>query len=95
MSNQQRAPEFERCWRGKWMGDGAKTIDELIAAVEREASDLRAMRNLGVRLRDTVDDDYGFLVTDDPAVAQRLGFTAVEDEDTGDEAADNRSARMP
>jgi hypothetical protein len=84
MSEPHQGPEFEMIWRGKWMGDGATTIDELIKEVERAGSDLRAMRSLGVRLREPVIDDYGYLITDDPAVAKRLGFTAVEDADVDD-----------
>jgi hypothetical protein len=66
-------------WRNKWLTSEARTIDDLIAALDAAAAELRAMNRDGIVLdpdRGTADD-YAQLVTTDPAVAKKYG---MEDE---------------
>lgn len=48
--------------RGKWMYDGSKTIDEMIAALQREITLLTDLKNDGWDLEHEVQDDYAYLV---------------------------------
>jgi len=57
----------------------------MIDSMEDATARLRAMRDAGVRLSAPVDDDYATLEVDDPEVAARFGFAAVEDESDYDE----------
>ena len=47
--------------RGKWMLDGASTLDEVIERLEDRILAVRALKAKGWRLTNTIDDDYGFL----------------------------------
>jgi len=75
---------FEYIWRNKWLTAQAQTIDDMIDGLQAAADELRAMKAEGVCLRDTqcVSDDFAFLVTTDPKVAEKFGF---EEEDLEDE----------
>lgn len=48
--------------RGKWMYDGSKTIDEMIAALQREITLLTDLKSDGWVLEQEVQDDYAYLV---------------------------------
>ncbi len=47
--------------RCKWQMDGASTLDEAIEKMYEFIEYLRSLQAEGWELRDTVDDDYGFL----------------------------------
>lgn len=64
---------------GKWLYDGSKSIDEMIAALNEQLEELQAMKEAGVTLSDEADNDYAFLTTDDPDAAKRFGFTLDQD----------------
>jgi hypothetical protein len=94
--NKKDTPKrFTFAWRSKGLGAGAKNIDELIAALEDGADALRVLKDAGVFLdAGKVTDDDAYLVTTDPAVAQRFGFAAevtmkqdVKEETATDSAA--------
>ena len=89
-TNQPR--EFEEVWRGKWLGDGAFDLEQLSRKLRAEADRLDKMRFAGVRLRERIDDDWGFLVTDNPAVAERFGMSEVGDGADGDGEAIDEDA---
>ena len=80
---------YSTIWRGKGLADDAETIDEVIAALEAAIADLRAMRDAGIQLAGPIQDDYAYLVTTDPDVAEAYGLQEDEDfeddEDLGDE----------
>ena len=48
--------------RGKWMYDGSKTLDEMIAALQREVTLLTDLKNDGWVLEQEVQDDYAYIV---------------------------------
>lgn len=48
--------------RGKWLFDGSKTIDDMIAALQREIVLLTDLKNDGWVLETDVEDDYAYLV---------------------------------
>jgi hypothetical protein len=73
---------YSTIWRGKGLTDDAETIDDMIAALEATIATLRAMRDAGVRLAGCVEDDYAYLITTDPAVAERYGFEEDVEDDT-------------
>lgn len=66
-------------WRNKWLTATAKSIDDMIAALEETAEQLRAMKADGVTLDPDggTGDDYAQLLTTDPAVARKYD---MEDE---------------
>lgn len=47
--------------RAKWTIDGASTLDEAIEKLYEFIDYLRSLQTEGWELRDTIDDDYGFL----------------------------------
>ncbi len=47
--------------RAKWSMDGASTLDEAIEKLNEFIEYLRSLKADGWELRDTIDDDYGFL----------------------------------
>jgi len=66
-------------WRSKGLTADAKTIDEMIAALEGAADGMRLLKEAGVVLdAGTIEGDDACLVTTDPAVAQRFGFQREE-----------------
>ena len=72
---------YSLTWRNKWLTADATTIDDMIAALEGAAAELRALRDAGVQLEGGAEDDYAYLVTTDPAVAAKHGFEEEEIED--------------
>lgn len=54
-------PENEIIIRGKWMMDGAKTLDEAADMLKGEAAYLLQLKADGWELTDRIDDDYGFV----------------------------------
>lgn len=72
---------FTRIWRSKWLTDDAETLSEMTEKLLGAAKELDEMRLAGIELEGPVQDDYGFLVTDDPEVAERFGFLEEELED--------------
>jgi hypothetical protein len=69
------AARYVFTWRGQGLGAGAKTLDELIAALEGAADALRVLQEAGVVLdAGKAAGDDARLVTTDPAVARRFGF---------------------
>jgi hypothetical protein len=47
--------------RGKWMMDGADSIDEAIEMLQNEIEGLKAYKEEGWELQEPIRDDYGFL----------------------------------
>lgn len=65
---------YETIWRGKWLADGAESIDEMIEALASEIVRLRDMKEAGVILEGSVEDDYATLTTSDENVGKRFGM---------------------
>jgi hypothetical protein len=62
-------------WRSQGLAAGAKTIDDMIAALEGAADALRVLKEGGVALdAGAAAGDDACLLTTDPAVAERFGF---------------------
>jgi hypothetical protein len=69
------AATFATTWRNKWLTAHAKTIGEMVAALQSAASELKAMAKAGVILdNQSPEDDYARLTTTDPKVAKRFKF---------------------
>lgn len=94
MSDSANQPVYQTIWRCKGLADDAMSLAEMIDSLESAIASLKAMEQAGVRLRlgsesvsinDSVpvgvQDDYAFLETTDPAVAERFGFVLDEFED--------------
>lgn len=47
--------------RGKWMFDGAKTLEEVITRLEEQIDTIKELKKDGWELIGPVEDDYGFL----------------------------------
>lgn len=47
--------------RAKWSIDGASTLDEAVEKLHEFIAYLKSLKEEGWELRDTIDDDYGFL----------------------------------
>src|SRR5437773_2505257 len=75
--------EYEYMWRNKWLTADAESIDDMIAALQAAADELRAMKAKGVTLDESgdVSGDHAILVTTDPAVAQEFNFAPREWDD--------------
>lgn len=86
-----REKKFEGLWRAKWTTDGSETIAEMSAKLRAQADYLDEMAAAGVVLSHEVGDDYAFLETNDPAVAEKYGFHE-EDNDDEDECDDEDCA---
>lgn len=54
-------PDNDGVVRAKWTMDGARTLSEAAARLERQAADLRQMEEDGWQLTGPVEDDYGFI----------------------------------
>jgi hypothetical protein len=77
-------PRYVFTWRSKGLTTGAKTIDDMIAALEGATDALRVLKGAGVVLdASTAVGDDACLVTTDAAVAERFGFQA----DTAEEGS--------
>ncbi len=66
-------------WRNKWLTVRAASLAEMAAGLEAAAAELRTMLADGVALDPDggTADDYAYLTTSDPAIAQKYG---MEDE---------------
>jgi hypothetical protein len=73
---------FSTIWRAKGLTDDADTIDGMIAALEGAIAELRALRDAGMHLAGAVEDDYAFLITTDPGVAEQYGLEEDLEDDT-------------
>jgi hypothetical protein len=78
-------PSYEFSWRCKWLADEAESIPQMVQKLRQAADELEEMHGAGVVLDNPVRDDYAFLSTEDPAVAERFGFYEVEDPEPEDE----------
>jgi hypothetical protein len=76
-----RPKRYVRLWRNKWLTSHAKSIDDMIEALNAAAAELDAMRADGVILEDHggVSDDYADLVTTDPEVAKKYAMEPEEE----------------
>ena len=74
--------KYEYVWRAKWTCDGCKDLECMRGRLILAVGHLQEMEDAGITVRGAVEDDYGFLETDDPKVAARFGFalTLMEDE---------------
>ena len=72
-----RKYRYARLWRNKVLTAEAKSITEMADLLQGAATDLREMAAAGAVLAPDggVEDDYANLVTTDPDVAERFGFT--------------------
>jgi 1,4-dihydroxy-2-naphthoyl-CoA synthase len=73
--------KYHLTWRNKFLTNDAKTIDEMINALDFAVEQLREMRDAGVVLDGSAEDDYAVLITDDPKIADTYGFWEVEEEE--------------
>jgi hypothetical protein len=75
--------QYEMLWSNKWLTSGARTFDEMIDYLQQAVDELRAMRAAGVTLSENsvMRDDFAYLETTDPKVAEEFGFEEVEWED--------------
>jgi len=73
--------KYHLTWRNKFLTNDAKTIDEMINALDFAVDQLREMRDAGVALDGGAEDDYAVLITNDPKIADRYGFWEVEEEE--------------
>lgn len=64
--------------QGKFIYDGSKTLDDMMNSLLEDLQMLKEMKEAGVQLVSEVDNDFAFLMTDDPAVAKRFGLKAIE-----------------
>lgn len=73
------AKRYELIWRNKWLTAEATSLGEMAAMLEAAAVELREMAATGVELDPKgMGDDYAFLSTSDPSVAERFGFEEQE-----------------
>ena len=74
---------YEQIFRCKWLGDDSKTLEEIALKLEAAAKDLREMAKDGIHMDADLPmaDDYAFLYTDDPLVAEKYGFHEQEEEE--------------
>ena len=59
--SEEEEEEESMCIRAKWTIDGANTIDEAIEKLNDFIEYLRSLKEEGWKLREPIDDDYGFL----------------------------------
>jgi hypothetical protein len=60
-SQEEEDDEDYEIIRAKWMFDGASTLDEVIAKLERHIEYIKSLKAEGYELTNTIDDDYGFI----------------------------------
>jgi hypothetical protein len=80
---------YELLWRNKFLTLTASSLEEMAAMLHAASDELAAMHATGkVTLAnpDSVGDDYAYLQTTDPEIAERFGFEEVEwyDDDEDD-----------
>lgn len=65
-------PRYEQLWRNKWLTANAKSIKDMYLALEDAATELRKMEEDGLVLENPdPSDDYAYLVTDSPTIAEK------------------------
>ena len=97
-----RAKRYVKLWRNKWLTAEAKSLEELIQALQSAADTLRSMQADGITLdaEGGTGDDYAYLVTRDPTIAKKYDmhdekeFWADEGEDE-EHAGDDVSTQPP
>lgn len=72
--------------RGKWIYDGSETIDDMIAALQREIHLLTELKADGWQVDGVVEDDYAHLCKDVPTSEDETSEAPVS-EDNNDAAA--------
>jgi hypothetical protein len=77
----KQKPLYETIWRAKWTVDGATTVGKMVTKLVEAGQYLLELEAAGVTVDHEVEDDYAYLLTDDPVVAERFGFTLCEDEE--------------
>jgi hypothetical protein len=75
---------YELCLRGKGIFDDREDIDGILEALKEHTEYFEALKAKGVTLRQPTDQDYVFLLTDDPEVAEEFDFEEVKDEGDAD-----------
>ena len=75
------ARRFVSTWRNQALSLDAISIDQVVDALKAAAARLEQMKADGITLDPDggTADDYALLVTNDPEVAERYGFTDEED----------------
>ena len=90
------AKRYVALWRNKWLTAEARSLEEMIAALQSAADTLREMLADGVTLgpQGGTSDDYAYLATTDPVVAKKYDMhdekELWEDDAEHEEADDNR-----
>lgn len=77
--------KYQTTIRGKWLMDGATTLDEAAERLESYAAQLREMAADGIELVDEITDDYGTIGTNDSELAQTYEFEENEWDDEDEE----------
>jgi CBS domain containing-hemolysin-like protein len=72
--------ELDDIVRAKWLIDGSATLEEAAERLEAAAKEFRAAHAAGFQLRQSIDDDYGFVFHPD---GRRL-YPLDEDADADD-----------
>jgi hypothetical protein len=88
-----RTKRYVALWRNKWRTAKAKSLEDMIAALQSAADTLREMLADGVTLdlESGTSDDYAHLVTTDPVIAKKYDMHD-EKEFWGDDAEDAETA---
>lgn len=73
--------KYHLTWRNQFLTNDAKSINDMIDSLEFAVEQLREMRDAGVVLDGSAEDDYAVLITDDPKIADRYGFWEIEEEE--------------
>ncbi len=73
---------YTRTWRNKFLTLDAKTLEDMVNMLQSAYEELDEMLETGViTLEGGADDDYALLVTTDPDVARKYGFSEEENEE--------------
>ena len=70
--------EDDETIRCKWVGDGSKTLDELIERLNGFAEYVRHLKQEGWELIETMDDDWGFIRQNPEAKARAKADAAAK-----------------
>src|SRR5690349_5528722 len=75
------APRYKLLWRNRWLTAGARSLQDMIGALQGAVEELRALHTSGVSLdrESAIADDHALLVTTDAEVARTFGFEAEEE----------------
>lgn len=71
-------PKYELMFRGKGYFDDADTITDIMQGLTRWITRFNQQRADGITLIGPVEDDYGFLVTDNAEVAKKWDMSRIE-----------------